>query len=413
MAAPTPQILFYADLSGSEGGFFTVNDFVLGELDGVGVLAGDLATDITSIASVASISRGRNREVDEFTTGTATLTLRNDNREFDPTHVSGSFYGQILPGKRVDIVVGGVTIYSGVTRDWDYDYQPGSKWSEATVSLVDALGVLAAKEFDAWTSTSQLPGARIAAVLARSDVAYAGSTDIDDGVETLQADSITWGSNVLNYLQLVARSDQGRLFAGRDGTLVYRDRLHAVNDDPAMSFAPDGFGSRYHDIHMELGATFLYNRVGVDRVGGTLQTVEDTAAQAAAGLGVISLSLGGLLLSSDARSLALAQYLLSIYTDPELRLTEIGIDLHDDQISDGDRVGVLSLDLGDLVRVRFAPDGVNTDVDFYGLVEGIRHDLAPMTHRVTLSLSAADNRTFFELDHAIRGVLDGVGVLAF
>lgn len=413
MAAPTPQILLYADLSGSEGGFFVLDDATYGELDGIGVLAGDLATDITDIASVASITRGRNRELDEFTAGTAQLVLRNDDRQFDPTHVSGTFYGQILPGKRVDIVADGVTIFSGVTRDWSYEYTPGSKWSQATVQVVDALAVLAAKDFDEWTTTGQAAGARIEAVLNRAEVAYVGGRDIEDGVETLQADNVSWGSNVLNYLQLVSRSDQGRLFASRDGTLTFHDRLHGLNSTPLATFAPDGTACRYHGINMELGAQFLYNRVSVDREGGTAQTVEDTAAQAATGLGVISLSLGGLLLNSDARSLALAEWLLSIYLEPELRLTEIVVDLHDDQISDEWRQAVLHLDLGDLVRVRFAPDTVNTDVDFYGLVEGIRTDMAPTTHRVTLALSAAQSRTFFELDHAVRGQLDGVGVLAF
>jgi len=415
VTAPVPQVLAYFDLSGVSDGFWQLEDPVWGSLDGPGVLAGDLATDVTPQAFACSIQRGRSRALDEFQAGSTTLNFRNHDRVFDPTYTTGTYYGQILPGKRFDVVAGGVTIFSGVARDYQFSYEVGTLASTAAVSVVDALGVLGAKEFDAWTTSSQLPGARIQTVFDRSEIAFTGPRLLDAGVETLQADSVTWGSNVLNYLQLVARTDQGRLYAARDGVLVYRDRLHELNNDPIVAFTPAGsaYGTRYHGIGLELGATFLYNRVGVDREGGTLQTVEDTDAQEATGLGILPLNIGGLLLNTDARSLALAEYLLSIYTDPELRISEVMVKLEDDTISDYAKESILGLDFGDLIQVQFAPDGVNVDIDMYCLVEGIRHDIAPTTHHVTLSLSASSRRAFWQLEHPIFGSLDGPAVLAF
>lgn len=414
MTAPDVQILGYFDLSGVSDGFWQLEDPVWGSLDGPGVLAGELGTEVGAEAVTCSITRGRSRSLDEFQVGTCGLTFHGPDRTFDPTYISGAFYGQILPGKRFDIVAAGVTIFSGVTRDWTFGYETASMLSTTQVSLVDVLGVLGAKEFDAWTTSSQLPGARIQAVLDRPEVVYTGPRRLDDGVETLQADSVTWSSNVLNYLQLVARTDQGRLYAGRDGVLVYRDRLHGLNDDPVVAFTVDGpYGTTYHGIGLELGAAYLYNRVGVDREGGTLQTVEDVAAQKASNLGVLPLNLSGLLLNSDTRSLAIAEYLLGIYTNPELRIPEVVVHLEDDTISDYAKAAILSLDFGDLIQVQYAPDGTNVDIDMYCLVEGIRHDIAPMTHHVTLSLSAASRRAFWQLEHPIFGSLDGPGVLAF
>lgn len=413
MSAPTPTVFFWADMSGSSDGFFTLDDDVYGELDGVGVLAGDQQVDVTPQAFSCTISRGRSRELDEITAGHATLAFRNHGQEFQPTNTLSDFYGQIVPGKRFDVWAGSTNIFSGQSRDWRFEYEPGTAASSAIVELTDALGVLAAKEFDAWTTTEDQAGAAVTEVLNRGEVAYTGGRIIDDGAETIQANNVTWGSNVLAYLQLIARTDRGRLYASRTGSLIYRDRYATLNSSPAVSFAPDEFGCRYHAIAMEVGATFLANRVGVDREGGTLQTVEDTTAQTETGLGVLPLNLSGLLLTTDARSLALAEYLLSIYHEPELRISEVSVYLEDDLIDDAIKTTVLQLDIGDLVRVRFAPDGTNTDVDFYGLVEGIRHELAPSIHHVTLSLSAADSRVFLVLDDETYGTLDGPGVLAF
>lgn len=409
VTAPVPQVVAYFDLSA--GDFFILNDDVKGELDNVTyLLAGDIATDVTSFVSYVSINRGRSRALDEFQPGTASVVFRNELRTFDPTYEFGTFYGNIRPGKRLTIIVGGVTIYDGKIRDWNYAYEVGGL-STATAECVDALGQLGAIEFDAWTTTSQAPGLRIDAVLDRAEVVFGANRDIDDGVETLQADAVSWGSNVLNYLQLVARTDHGRLFASREGLLTYRDRLSTAGDDFNVTFTDDGGDVPYTGIALEYGSEFLYNRVGVDREGGTLQTVEDD--DSIADYGVSTLSISGLLLNTDAQSEALAEYLLGIYKEPELRVSEVTVALHDDAISDSLRTDVLSLDIGDVIRVWYTPNKVSDPLIRYGIVEGLRHDLAPTTHTVTVSLSDAGQRSFFILDDDIFGELDGVGSLAF
>jgi hypothetical protein len=411
MSAPTPTVTAYFDLVGTFDDWFVLNDDVRGELDNTTyLLAGNLATDVTGYVSYISITRGRSRALDEFQPGTASIVFRNEGRTFDPTYEFGPFAGVIKPGKRVTITAGDVTIYDGKIRDWNYAYEVGGL-STATAECVDALGQLGAIEFDEWTTTSQLPGARILAVLGRSEVAFGSNYDIDDGVETLQASNISWGTNVLNNLQVVARSDHGRLFASREGLLTYRDRLAVDGSDFSVTFTDDGGDVPFTGVALEYGSEFLYNRVGVDREGGTLQTVED--ADSIAEFGVSTLSLSGLLLNTDAQSLALAEYLLGIYKQPELRVSEVTVALHDDAISDELKQDVLALDIGDVVRVWYTPNKVADPLVRYGFVEGLRHDLSPAQHTVTVSLSDADQRSFFILDDDIFGELDGVGSLAF
>ncbi len=411
MTAPTPTVTAYFDLSA--GDFFVLDDPVKGELDNVTyLLSGDIATDVTSFVSAVSINRGRSRALDEFSPGTASVVFRNELRTFDPTYEFSQFYGNIRPGKRLTIAAGGVTIFDGRIRDWNYGYEVGGP-SVAVAEVMDALGQLGAIEFDEWTTTSQAPGARIAAVLDRSEVVFGSNRDLDDGVETLQADAVSWGSNVLNYLQLVARSDHGRLFASREGVLTYRDRLSVDSADFVVTFTDDGGDVPFTGIALEYGSEFLYNRVGVDREGGTLQTVEDS--DSIADYGVSTLSLSGLLLNTDDQSANLAEYLLGIYKEPELRVSEVSVALHDseDRISETLKQDVLALDIGDVVRVWYTPNKEGAPLIRYGFVEGLQYDIAPAYHAVTVSLSDASARSFFILDDDIFGELDGVGSLAF
>jgi hypothetical protein len=411
VTAPTPTVTAYFDLSA--GDFFVLDDPVKGELNNsTYLLSGDVATDVTSFVSSVSITRGRSRALDEFSPGTASVVFRNELRTFDPTYEFSQFYGNIKPGKRLTIAAGGVTIFDGKIRDWNYSYEVGGP-SVAVVEVVDALGQLGAIEFDDWTTTSQTPALRFTAVLDRPEVVFGANRDFDDGVETLQADVVSWGSNVLNYLQLVARSDHGRLFASREGVLTYRDRLSVDSSDFVVTFTDDGGDVPFTGIALEYGSEFLYNRVGVDREGGTLQTVED--ADSIADYGVSTLSLSGLLLNTDAQSESLAEYLLGIYKEPELRVSEVSVALHDseDRISDALKLDVLALDIGDVVRVWYTPNKEGSPLVRYGFVEGLRHDLAPAYHSVTVALSDAGSRSFFIFDDDIFGEFDGVGVFAF
>ena len=105
MPAPTPTINLYTGLSASGGNYFTLDDPVKGVLDNVTYLVGPdtLINDITAFAKSVQITRGRNRENDEFTVGVANVVAKNELRTFDPAYAAGPYFGNILPGKRVTI----------------------------------------------------------------------------------------------------------------------------------------------------------------------------------------------------------------------------------------------------------------------------------------------------------------------
>jgi hypothetical protein len=411
MATPATTVTAFFDLSATGGDFLTLNSTAnKGKLDNAAaILAGDIGTDITADTMRVSVRRGRDSQLfTDIPAGRASVQLQNRTRTYDPNYASSPYVGNVRPGKRVSIASAGVSIFDGVIGDWNLEYDVGGQ-SLAFAECVDALGQLGRMEFDAWTATaSQTAGPRITAALDRSEVAFTSNRSIDTGVSVLQGDSVSWGSNVLNYLQLVTRSDLGRFYASRTGVVTFRDRLDPLNVGIAVTFTDDGTGVPFQGIAMSYGSELLYNRVGIDREGGTLQTVSNAASQAL--YGASSLSETGLLLNSDTQSLDMANYLLGIYDEPELRVAELVVELA--PLTSAQQVSVLSLDIASVISVTWTPNGVAPSLSRDCIVEGIAHDITPDSHTVTLSLGDADRRSFLQLDDAVFGRLDS-NVLAF
>jgi hypothetical protein len=337
------------------------------------------------------------------------VQLNNEHRIYDPSYTASPVYPNVVPGKRVTIATNGVPIADGQVEDWNLEYEPSGR-SIAYAECVDALGALALAEFDEWTSTAgQTAGPRLAAILDRPEVGFTANRALDTGVSVLQGDEVSWGSNVLNYAQLVTNSDLGRLFASRDGVLTFKDRHAELNDGTVVDFADDGTGVGYSAIEVTYGTELLYNRVGIERQGGTDQTVTDATSVAA--YRARSFTQRGLLQNSDAQTLDMANYLLGIYKTPELRVSSLTVQLHG--LDDADQAAVVGLDIANVISVTFTPNRLGDAVQRTCIIEGIRHDIGPDYHEVTLSLGDTDRRSFLTLDDSIFGALNGANVLAF
>lgn len=443
MSAPTTTVTAYLELSATGGSFFTLDDPVKGELDGATyTLAGvvGVPTDITHRVNRVSIARGANSPLFSARTPPAarwTVQLNNEDRLFDPTFGFG--YGtNVVPGRRIKVASNGITIVDGQVEDWNFEYSPSGR-SITVIDASDALAALAAMELDGFTATaSQLPGARVNGVLDRSEVAFTSNRNIDDGVSTLQGDTVDAGTNVLQYLQLVAKSDYGTLFAGRDGRITFKDR-HSNAGLTAVDFDDTGTGIPFQSIEITYGSELLFNRVSITRAGGTEQVKDDATSQTA--YRIRSLSQSGLLLSSDALAEDLAQFLVSTLAQPQLRITSLTVELA--ALTQAQQDQILALDITSPVDVTFTPnrvgeptlleteaddalvteDGVDLESEASDLpapisrscvVEGISHSITAggTSHVVTLSLGDALFTSLFILDDAEFGVLDD-DVLAF
>jgi|TARA_R110000765_G_scaffold134754_1_gene233738 hypothetical protein len=406
------QILAYFGLTNEGGDVFTLDHTTKGKLDdAVYVLAGEVATDITANVSSFSTNRGRNRELDEMQVGTLSADVVDYDGAFIPTAfvAGGTYADNVLPGKRVDVVVAGVTVFSGTIEGWDYRYT-ADRSVVVSFHAVDALGALGRRRFNAWTATAgQTAGLRITDVLNRSEVEWSPNRSVGTGISTLQGDAVARSSNVLNYLQLVTKSDLGRLFASRQNVLTFTDRHNQVGATIDATFADDGTGIDFRAAMLSYGDELLYTDVSVDRAGGTAQTSTSTAARDLYGLRRLDLS--GLLLDSDLQSGDMADWLVGIYQTPQPRIRTIEVPL--DQLSSVNQAIVAGLDIGDLVSVSWTPRGASAAMVSSMVVEGVLHSgSAHGVHVAGLALSPVALLEALVLDNTTLGKL-GSGVLAF
>jgi hypothetical protein len=406
MSNPSTRVYIAVDIDPSEFSYFTLDDPVKGLLDGDPAygLAGPSLYDVSQFLVSVNIDRGKSRELDRFTAGHASITFNNDNRWFDPFYVDSPYYGKILPRKLIVIETNGQRQFTGYIDDIDFTYQLGTK-SFAIIKCVDAFLQLTATQLEEFTTTSQYSGERITAILNRPEVNWPlADRDLDTGVQLLGEDLVSENTNALGYLQTVELSEPGALFINKNGYVAYRDRINVPPLVDTLIFALDGRAEAvpFSEVEVVYGSEQLYNRVVITRDGGTPQISEDTDSQTA--FGIQTLSEDGLLMATDDSALSLAEYLVGIYAEPELRFALIGVTLQDKSQADQDEV--LDLEINDIVKIVYTPNGIGDPIIQNALVIGIRQEIGVSFHKVYFEFGRATSIPFL-LDDPEYGRLSG------
>ena len=408
MAVPQTKVFIAFDLSAIGGAFFTLNDATKGVLDSSYVLGGELLTDVTNYVESVSVNRGKSLELDRYSAGSLVVNLHNDTRTFDPFNTASIFYGNIVPRKRIVVETNGNRIFSGFIDDWDLSYDLSGK-SYATVSALDGFLILASAELG-WSNTSvELSSARINSILDKPEVAWpSANRSIQTGLTTLVDDVIPQNENALGYLQLVETTENGMLFMNRSGQVTFKNRL-TIPSTSSLIFADDATTDaiKYTNIGVIYGSENLYNRVTVLPLDGTDQTADSLTSQSSYGISALNIS--GVLLQTDEEALQLANYLVGLYDQPELRISEITVNLHD---KTADQVGrLVTAEIGDTVQVRFTPNQIGSVIAQYAIIIGVSHGIGIDNHQVTFKLARVAYLPLV-LDDPVFGLLD-TGILAY
>jgi len=396
---PTVRIAFDLSLAGG-GNFFTLDDPIKGELDGVGfTLAGEVAVDVSDDVRSVSVRRGRSRELSAFSAGQASVVLDNRTRLYDPTAgTATSPYGpSILPRKAIAIEVGGQALFTGLVEDWDLQYSLGGD-SITTAKSTDGFTLLAGETLASGTATTELSGARVVSVL--DEVSWPdGRRDISAGVGTLGADVVAENVTALSYLQTIELSEAGALFVSKVGALTFRDRIFSQNI-PVLRFADDGSGVAFQDIELEYGTESLNTRLTVEYVGGTA-VADDAPAQV--NYGVIDLNLKTVLADAGEAD-DVAVFFLDRYASPTLRINGLAVNM--DGLTAEQQQQVITAELSDPVRIVFTPNGIPPAISQAVSIDRIEHDITPSSHIVRFNFSETFTLNF---DGIITGVSTSSG----
>lgn len=414
MSQPIVQVLVGFQTNAIFSQPFQLDDAVYGVLD-TSTLGGIQFADLTTMVQSININRGRSRQLQEFNTGTATVSFWNKSRALDPLNTSSPYWNTtanstgIVPRLPIQIFANGIPIYTGVIQDWNVNYDTGNN-DIVYASCADDFTVLASATLADHTVTAEQTGTRINTVLNYGEVAYQGARSIATGSSTLggtaaSADfSIQQGTSVLNYLQDVTDAEQGYLFMSAEGTLTFKGRSQVLNPVSAATFTgDDSLGIRYQTLVNEFGDELLYNVIVTEGPAGGPFTATDS--DSVAQYQAQTYSQTSLLNSTTTELQGLGNYLLGKYRQPQLRFTGLSTQLL--ALNETKQNQCLNLDLTDVCNVvkHFAV-GTPTSVDQTVIVTGISHNITPGSHIISYTFESTDGNAYLTLDDPVFGTLD-------
>jgi hypothetical protein len=399
---PSEKVEVGFTLTGAAAPFLTLNDPVKGQLDNASwPLGGTVFVDITNDVNSYTITRGKNRELEGYQSGEAIVVLNNTRRYYDPLYTASPYYGNIVPKKEIRISTNNIVEFFGVVSDWNLDYAPG-RLDTATVVADDAFVYLNNQTLSASTATVQLSGARINSVL--DAIGYPATTrTIDAGNTTLGADVIPAEQNVLAYLKKIEQTELGSVFISKGGNVTFKSRNSVAPTSSAVLLADDGTGIPYQNLKVVYGSEQLANEIVVSSVvTGSTATASDTVSQSQ--YGVFNLSILDLLMNSNDDLVNMATFLTSKYANPEYRFESLDVRVND--LTTTQQNQMLSIELGDVVNVKFTPSNIPPAITQYAQVIRCDHAVDEFgNHYVSIGLATLDT-SFLVLDDAVFGKLD-------
>ena len=367
---------------------FRLDSPAFGRLD-VNVLGvGEDLIDVSDRVVSLSVSRGRQDALEPVRSGQASVTLRNRDGVLDPLNEASPLFPGVEPARTLNIYADDVQVFAGLVEDIELDFTPGG---DAIVEVVasDTLSRLALSEFPpaGVAVAEEDSGARVDAVLDSDPRYWPAGREIATGDSTLA--SGTAEGNVVEYLNAVARSEGGVIFVGRDGDLVFRNRLFAVTQAPIV-LSDDAGALDYETLIRQTSGDSL-RTVALGERDGT--KIERENALGLLRFGFRALDLGRLLLRTDTEVEQRLDFELTLRSQPKPTVREVTVS----QLRFPD-LDVLGLELGDPLIVEFTPPSVSPITE-PGVVLNVRHDFTVGNGwRTTVGMEPAVLAGFLILD---------------
>jgi hypothetical protein len=320
---------------------------------------------ITDYVLNLDISVGKNDFLDTFEPGTLSVTLKNFNREFDPTYTSSSFYNSSIP-KITDVTVvlaGSYRIFTGTVDNWIFNYSSNGE-STATFSATEYSSIFVHQKLLSTSFPTELSGARVSRVLSDAGVAYStavGATAIATGTQMLDADSAPTGKNAFSYLQSIEKSEQGQFYYDSDGTAV-------------VSYP-------YTSIDVSYSSDLLYNQITVNSADGT-NSVEVNDLNSQSTYSTYEYSVDDILYADVTKLTNLGYLLLAKYKIPRYSFSSLTVNFGGLPTATQDRLAFQLNSVNTFAKVRFTPNRIGSAVERYVRIIGIEHSVSPGSHEI-------------------------------
>jgi hypothetical protein len=378
---------------------------------GTNVLSGTdyVVVDVSNQINRIETNRGRTALSDQFQTGSLSLTIIDQNGDFNPQNVSGPYYELLTPMKKVQITAtyGSVTypIFSGFITSYVTRYPDESSVDLATTTIeaVDAFRLVQLAQISTVTGATagDLAGTRINEILDEIDWP-ATMRDVDAGLTTMQADPGT-NRTALQALSTVTLSEYGALYVDGSGSFVFQDRsvtAASIAGTPTV-FADNGTGIDYFDASWILNDVLVFNKATITRTGGTAQVALNQASIDKYFLH--SYFLDNLLMQTDAVALDYAKAYVASRAETSIRVDAIVLDLYTNNYNTG-IIAALDLDFFDPIKVITTQPGGSL-LEKTLQIFGVRMNITPNSWKTTFT-TLEPILDAFVLNNTIYGTLD-------
>lgn len=380
---------------------------------------GTASWNISSYVLSISTDVGKNRALDSFEPGGATITVKNFNREFDPLNTSSSLYGVVIP-RASYIIIGNIVgasnnkIFAGFIDDWTFTYDPNGE-SIAVITAVEGTGLFARQNIFSTNFPAELSGSRIQRILDDDGVNFVNPfapalapSIIMAGTRTLSQDSNCFGQNVLTYLQNIERSEQGAFYYNQDGSLCFDDNSYGISTIALNNyrfFTDDGTAGAYPYTFIDISYTveLLYNRIFVTAADDSNTAVGIDSDSQSTYL-TSELQVEDILYNDNLQLTNLASNMISKYSVPEFRINSVSVSLF--SLDDTTKINLLTnVGINRFCKVKFTPNQVGSPIEKFVRVIGISHNILLDEHIITFKFESLRNPNL-TLDDSEFGKLD-------
>ena len=323
--------------------------------------AAAVIVDVSDQINLIQTNRGRNAVADQFTVGTCSLRIIDQNGDFNPQNPSSPYYELLTPMKKLSITA----TYAGVTYPIFAGFITGYQTTQpkeatdvtlTTITAVDALRLAQNAQISTVTGATagDLTGTRINQIL--DQIEWPNSArDVDAGLTTVQNDPGTQRT-ALGACQTVSTTEYGAFYVDASGSFVFQDRevtVGSIAGTPVL-FSDDGTGIIYKDAAWVLNDVLVFNKSTVVRAGGSPQVAinQDSIDK----YFLHSYYVDNLLMQTDAVALDYARAYTASRQETSVRCDSLSLDLYTPDYNAG-IIAALDLDFFDPITVKTTQPG--------------------------------------------------------
>ena len=360
-------------------------------------------SDITAdVRGMVVQSSQRSRLANTWDGGRLVLRLDNSARKYDPLNSSGTYFGNLKPGRLARVKLNGAEVWRGKIDRFQIDYDKSNKDSIATISCLDSLGVAATVFVPAGTTPGLTAGENITARGAQISSVATNGTDTgwpswaDNAVDYVAQCSgqDEWDAgqyhNLLDEVRKMADLEQAPAFASPSSNIILLHPRHwwkLYSESNTIQATIGTGGLPFHQIAVLFDADEIITAVSMVSSGGDAVVAIDTAGESEYGTRYPSVTYTDIPALNDEVLEGAANTVIGLRATEEFRIDSLTVK---PGASASWPTEISGLKLLSRVTVNYTPTLTGSAIAADYFIDGITHEVSPGDWTTTYSLMPAN-----------------------